>query len=269
MKLKLDYKNKKWDKEVMEFSKVWKDMKGEFTSTHNIKYFEKILITDSEPDKRSYDDFLEVCAREYDTAAEEYYIQDITDYRAVDYTYLSGWAGVRKSKLFGEEPEDENPALQSALYKLIATGQTQTTYLTEPNGIISYVYNGCYEKARELLDRVEEDTELVYGSYYTKINCLKRIYMAILDGDETAFNEELMLRIKKYRRNMVGWTTIIDYISVALIKMAQKAGINYTFDVIEIPKLFFDEAYKIDKEQVRFAYEEEVMDIFKQRGIEP
>lgn len=31
---------------------------------------------------------------------------------------------------------------------------------------------------------------------------------------------------------------------------------------IEIPKLFFDEAYKIDKEQVKFAYEE-VMDIFK------
>lgn len=51
--------------------------------------------------------------------------------------------------------------------------------------------------------------------------------------------------------------------------MAQKAGINYTFDVIEIPKLFFDEAYKIDKEQVKIAYNEEIMDIFKQRGIEP
>lgn len=269
MKLKLDYKNKKWDKQLMEWSKVWKSLNGEFPSIHNIKYMAKELIADSEPDKRSYDDFLEVCADEYKLASWDYYIQDITDYRAVDYTYLSGWAGVLKSKLNGEETEEENPALQSALYELIATGQTQTTYLTKPNGIISYVYNGCYEKARELLDRVEEDTELVYGSYYTKINCLKRIYMAILDGDETAFNEELMLRIKKYRRNMVGYTTIIDHISVALIKMAQKAGLNYTFDVIEIPKLFFDEAYKIDKEQVKIAYSEEVMDIFKQRGIEP
>lgn len=269
MKQKLDYKNKKWDKHLMEWSKVIKDLKGELPSNNNIKNMEKMLIEDNEPGKKRYDLFLKTCAREYESTAEGYYIQDITDYRVVDYTYLSGWAGVRKSKLFGEEPEDKNPALQSALYKLIATGQTQTTYLTEPNGIISYVYNGCYEKARELLDRVEEDTELVFGSYYTKINCLKRIYMAILDGDETAFNEELMLRIKKYRRNMVGWTTIIDYISVALIKMAQKAGINYTFDVIEIPKLFFDEAYKIDKERVKFAYEEEVMDIFKQRGIEP
>lgn len=53
---------------------------------------------------------------------------------------------------------------------------------------------------------------------------------------------------------MVGWTTIINYISVALIKMAKKAGINYTFDVIEIPKLFFDEIYKIDKEQVKLGF---------------
>lgn len=269
MKTKLDYKNKKWDKELAESQRDWKSLKGESPSAHNLKYMEKILITDSEPDERSYEDFLDVCADEYKLLAGEYYIRDITDYRAVDYTYLSGWAGVLKSKLNDDGAEDKNPDLQTALYELIATGQTQTTYLTKPNGIISYVYNGCYEKARELLDGVEEDTELVPGSYYREMNCLKRIYLAILDGDEAAFNEELMLRIKRYRRNMAGWTTIIDYISVALIKMAQKAGIRCTFDVIEIPKLFFDEAYQIDKEQVKLAYNEEIMDIFKRRGIEP
>lgn len=59
---------------------------------------------------------------------------------------------------------------------------------------------------------------------------------------------------------MVGYSTIIDVISIALIKMAQKAEINYHLDVIEIPKIFFDKNYQIHKDKVKPLYYEEALE---------
>ena len=99
--------------------------------------------------------------------------------------------------------------------------------------------------------------------YYTRQQHLKKIYQAIIEKNEKAFNEELIKRIKKCRKNMVGYLTIVDIVSIALIKIAKKAGLNYTFDVIEIPKMYFDETYKIDKEKVKLPFYDE----FVKEGI--
>lgn len=56
---------------------------------------------------------------------------------------------------------------------------------------------------------------------------------------------------------MVGYSTIIDIVSIALIKIAQKVGIEYKVDVVEIPKVFFDESYKIQKDRIRLPFYKE------------
>ena len=117
------------------------------------------------------------------------------------------------------------------------------------------------------MDNIQADEEVIEGSYYEAVPALKKIYMAIIEKNEKAFNEELQKRIKRYRRNAVGYATEIDYISIALIKMAKKAGINYTVDVIEIPRLFFDESYQINKEQIKFKCMDGVMEVLKKWDI--
>ena len=246
--MKLDYKNKKWDKHFTNIKKVIKDLKGELTGAININTSYKNLIENKEPTKQNYYRYLKSCQRNYASDAGTCYVLDNGDYKAVDYTYLSGITGVLASELMGEALEDGNMDLQEAIYELIATDQTQVSYLRDEKELISCIFNQNYEKAKELLDNIQADEEVIEGSYYEAVPALKNIYMAIIEKNERAFNEELQKRIKRYRRNAVGYTTEIDYISVALIKMAKKAGINYTFDVIEIPGSFFDESYEINKE---------------------
>ena len=69
---------------------------------------------------------------------------------------------------------------------------------------------------------------------------LKPIYYAIINHDEETFNCELALRIKEYRRSMIGYSTLLDIPAVALIKIAERAGIRSFIDVVEIPKVFFN-----------------------------
>lgn len=264
--MKIDYKNKKWDKQLTNLNKVIKDLKGKLSGEINITSAYKNLIENREPSKKNYSAYLKSCQRNYASAAGSRYMLDNSDYKAVDYTYLSGLTGVLASELMGEILDDKNMDLQEAIYELIAADYTQVSYLREESGIISCIFNQKYEKAKELLDNIQADEEVVEGSYYKDYSALKNIYMAIIEKNEKAFNEELQKRIKRYRRNMVGYTTKIDYISIALIKLAKKAGIHYTFEVIEIPGLFFDENYQINKEQVKFNCMDEVMEVLKKEG---
>lgn len=90
---------------------------------------------------------------------------------------------------------------------------------------------------------------------------LNKMYMAIIEHDEKSFNEELAKRIKKYRRNMVGYSTIIDVVSIALIKMAEREEIHCTVDVIEIPEQFFDGTCKIDKDKDKLPFYDEFLEL--------
>ena len=50
---------------------------------------------------------------------------------------------------------------------------------------------------------------------------------------------------------MIGYLTSVDIVSVALIKLAGREGIHYNFDVIEIPKGFFDSSFFVDKDKFK------------------
>ena len=235
--MKIDYKNKKWDKQLANLNKVVKDLNGKLSGEININSAYKNLIENREPSKQNYSAYLKSCQRNYASAAGSRYMLDNNDFRAVDYTYLSGLTGVLASELMGENLDDKNMDLQEAIYELIATDHTQISQLREENGIISCVFNQNYEKAKELLGNIQADEEVIEGSYYKDFSALKKIYMAIIEKNEKAFNEELQKRIKRYRRN------------------------------IEIPGLFFNDNYKVNKEQVKFNCMDDVLEVLKKQGF--
>lgn len=262
---KLDYKSKKWDKALKNLEEVLKSTKGELVGLHNLSVLGDFTAL---PNKRVYQNFLSACVLEYYSVACDYYIMDNLDYQAVDYTYLSGMAGILADRLGKTEAQDKYQYKQISetelsLYELIAVEQAEMDYFRDKNSVIYNIFYGDYEQAERLLQSIMTDDSIEEGCYYDTIEYLKPIYMAMIARDEVLFNEELAKRIRKYRKNMAGYSTIIDVISIALIKMAQKAGINYNLDVIEIPKIFFDEKYQIDKDKIKLPFYEEVLEKLK------
>lgn len=137
--------------------------------------------------------------------------------------------------------------------------ETNFPIFNDDNNLICLMLKQNYDKAKQLIDMLPDEVDESREIYYSKQKHLKNIYKAIVNHDEKVFNEELVKRIKKYRRNMVGYSTIIDIVSIALIKMAKLADVKCTVDVIEIPKMFFDKSYVIDKEKVKLPFYDEFL----------
>lgn len=259
---KLDYKSKKWDKELKNLEEVMKSTNGTFVEFNNINALGDFNIL---PDQRKYLGYLSSCVQNYYLIACDYYIMDNLDYRSIDYIYLSGISGILADRL--GKVADQNKyqykrisETELSLYELIATDEIEIDFFKDKDSVIYHVYYGNYDKAESLLQSIEMDDSIEEGCLYDTIEYLKVIYMAIIARNEELFNDELAKRIRKYRKNMVGYTTIIDVISIALIKMARKAEINYHLDVIEIPKIFFDNKYQIDKDKVKPQFYEEALE---------
>lgn len=49
---------------------------------------------------------------------------------------------------------------------------------------------------------------------------------------------------------MVGYSTIIDYVSIALIKVAKRKNFECNINVVEIPDMFFSEEIFLDREKL-------------------
>lgn len=259
--MKVEYKGKKWDKEVLKCKKMLKDTKGVFNKNelHNIN---KFLTEQSK-------DYLRLYSRlsgDYERMATYYYLNDIDSKEIIKYTYLSGISlfvtkylyekGIRT--FYNEIIEDDIDNIDYALFQMIAVDNADNSYvLREENNLIMLMYHQKYEQAKLLLEKLSDNPDEAYEIYYLNPENLKTIYMAIIEHDEKRFNEELVKRIKKYRKNMVGYSTIIDIASVALIKMAEREGLCCMVDVIEIPKQFFDKSCVIDKSEIKLPYYDE------------
>lgn len=265
--MKLDYKGKKWDKEVANFQKFKKSVNGELNKTelYHISVFEKSGCKD-------YLTLYSLLSGCYDLMAGYCYMDSIESDELVKYEYLSGNAFFLTKILFvkgvrsGNENRDkitENIIirdLDSALFRMIAVDEAESPLTqSEKENLIMLMYNKEYDKAKEILDQITDSPDDSKEVYYVASEFLKPIYMAIINNDEKAFNEELAKRIKKYRKNMVGYSTIIDVTSVALIKIAARSGIACTVDTIEIPKQFFGKDLTVLKSDCKLPYYDEFL----------
>ena len=263
--MKINYKGNKWDKEVLKYQKMIKQSKG-IINKNELYTIDKFL-------KDNSNDYLRLYSRlsgNYERMATYCYLDDVNNIDVKKYTYLSGYAmlitkflydkGIRT--IYNEIIEKDISDIDYALYQLIAVEELDNPYIvSEEYNLIMLMYHQKYDQAKLLLEQLTDTPDESNEIYYINPEYLKKIYMAIIEHDENSFNEELAKRIKKYRKNMVGYSTIVDIVSVALIKMAEKEGIHCTMDVIEIPKLFFDKTLMINKDEAKLPYYDEFLSL--------
>lgn len=260
--MKIEYKGKKWDKEVINYQKMIK--KTNTINKNELFTINKFLNSDSK-------DYLRLFSRlssNYERMATYYYLEDINSEEVKKYTYLSGYAMLITKCLYEKGIYTQyNEIIQNfvknidfALYQLIATEEIDNPYvISQKSNLIMLMYYQKYEEVKFLLNQLTDAPNETKEIYYVKPEFLKKIYMAIVEHNEEEFNRELAIRIKKYRKNMVGYSIIVDVVSVALIKMAEREGIHCTVDVIEIPRQFFDKTKVIDKKKDKLPYYDEFL----------
>lgn len=260
--MKLEYKGKKWNKEVANCKKMLKETKA--INKNELYIIDKFL-------KEEPKDYLWLYSRlagAYECMTTYHYLEDINSSEIMKYTYLSGIAmlitkylyekGIRTT--YNQIIENDIYNIDFAIYQLIAVEEMDNPYIVrEENNLIMLMYHQKYDQAKIILGQLEDAPDESKEIYFVNIKFLKNIYMAIIEHNEEKFNKELEKRIRKYRKNMVGYSTIIDVVSVALIKIAEREGIKCTVDVIEIPKQFFDKTCMINKDEVKLPYYNELL----------
>lgn len=153
-----------------------------------------------------------------------------------DDIYRSGISGVIAQQLGGPGlPQWENE-FSTALYELAALDCTGAEYFTDKKSVLSCMLMGDFAAAEQLLSTVEADGEPRVGAQYIDLKYLKNLYLAIIHGDETAFNAEIVRRIRIYRKNPCTHAVVIDFPAVALVKTAVRNGMAYQQRVAEIPE---------------------------------
>lgn len=264
--MKLEYKGKKWDKEVARIQKYLKEIKGVFNN-NELFTINKFLNSQGKDYLRLYNSL----SLNYERMASHHYLIDLTSHDVIKYTYFSGYAMLITKCLYEAGVRTEHKVIVEnnikdgmdyALFQLIAVDEIENPYIKIlDNDLIMLMYYQKYEQARLVLSQLPDDPDESSEVYYVSPKFLKKMYMAIIEHDEKSFNEELAKRIKKYRRNMVGYSTIIDVVSIALIKMAEREGIHCTVNVIEIPEQFFDGTCKIDKDKDKLPFYDEFLEL--------
>lgn len=268
--MKIKYEAVKWQREVSKIKTLKKTCKGDLKK-NELFDINEFLGNGSSDYLRLYNSL----ASSYAQLAKWNYLDDILTNEIKKYTYLSGVAFVIAANLykagvrtkFNDNFTDSIVAnsiesdIDYALFQLIAVDELENPYTKiEEKNLIVLMYYQKYEEAMVLLNQLPDEPDESNEIYYIDAQYLKKIYMAIINCDEKNFNEELVKRIKKYRKNMVGYSTIIDIVSVGLIKIAKRAGIQCTVDVIEIPKQFFDDACILDKNEMKLPFYDEFLE---------
>ena len=255
---KILYKTKKWDKEVQHCIKM-----------KSIELYKQNVATDidcythpenhtSFPDTTIDDaaSFYSQLGGDYSILSWKYYLieNDIVNY--IKYLYLYIIAEAKSYKLAEDGIEITNPSivhdreLQRDLEEtMFCATSIDKPELFEPYGnnlgceIIKAMYHENYAKAEELVSQLPDTAEIYekekyWASYCYESKYLKALYQAILSKDEKAFNKALADRIKFIRK---GYVMPVDVVSVTMIKFARKLGMDYNFDVIEIPKALLED----------------------------
>lgn len=259
------YKGIKWFKEVYDLKKFKKEVRDKY---NNYEISDIQMFIDGQ---YGYLKLYNCLSNSYECMADNCYLDN--EYSEITkYVYLSGIALLITKCLFqkGIEPEYHRiikrkmENIDYALFQLIATDARDCPYLyIEKDNLIMHMVHQRYEEAGKILETMPDEIDESRGVYTDNPAYLKQMFLTIINRDEEAFNDKMEKHIKQCRKNMVGYLTIIDVVSIALIKLAREVGIKCTVDVIEIPKLFFDDAYNIDKEKVKLPFYDDFLAKYK------
>lgn len=256
--MKLDYKSKKWDKEMVKLQN-YKEYCGE-------GYLSNVKATINKFNRNQTKDYgwLYGCLDLNYQEISYIYLQENDYQKVLENTYLSAKSVMTFKQIYekGVKTQFTNAnnklmEVEYAICKMIAVECFESVLEDCQESIMGNLFIGNMDKAQKLVEQIPDGGSEEEDVYYRTPFYVKVLYQAIIDGDEKKFNDELCKRIKKYRKNMVGYSTIIDYTSIALIKVARKVGIESNLHIVEIPDFFFQpiDADEIMKQELPFQAE--------------
>ena len=171
-----------------------------------------------------------------------------------EYTYLSAAAATRAVMLWRKEPVN-NPAVKAdlergrgnidALCGLIAVNEWQAATafakLAEPIYYALLTGDDAFaEKLVSMLPDTPPADTVRREVYFTGVIFCKAVFAAILAGDAQALQAALEQRVLQYRAVPWDYSTVIDRVSAACIKIAQRRGTSVSLDIAEIPAVYLD-----------------------------
>lgn len=267
------YKTKKWDKEIDYLFKIRKKNYDQFgiSSTEQLninsylKKYQNYIYTHNNHEYNSFDyiELFSLLGIQYFLAAGiEWLLYNnfescignfLLFLLATQKVYDFKNSGITTRNIaLKNSMEKDNDQVFLIAHTAIALNQFDLWLDFNPKiQIIQAFYQEDIESAKYLVSKLPSHCESTREVYYYDDIFLKDIYIAILQKDEKKFNYELLKRIRKLRNNPVGYSTYVDLVSISLIKLAKKYGLNYTFDVIEIPVGFFSDNLEIDRSKYK------------------
>lgn len=268
--VKIQYKYRKWDKEVKESTAVkaielqYKNIQTTIDLYLNPEKFKEEVIRNLRIcDPASFYDLL---GGTYFLLANDMYLLESDTDASIGYLYLYVKAlarsyelelsGVTITRSAIERNHSQKRDLEQISFAAAAIGRFE---LFEKYGdgigceLIKAMYYRDYDKARQLVEELP-DTEKMYeankhyASYYYHHGFMKDLYLSILNRDEKAFNDALIRRLKNVR---TGYVMPIDIVSISMIRFAKNVGLECKFDAIEIPKALCADDLFIDEEKYK------------------
>ena len=165
MATKLAYQSSKWEKELRNKEKVWKQLDGQMAAQNNLT----ALIKQNETKDSSQRDYCQIYSNihlKYQIIAGNLYLREQNDTHCLDYCYLSGMSGVF-SHLFDtlemqshrDTTEQQNAIKDCAfsLLQLYAVNQPIPPCVQTMDHLYVKLLMGDFERVNSLL--LETETE--------------------------------------------------------------------------------------------------------------
>lgn len=273
---KLPYQSPKWEKEIQRDAKRYKQLKGLDPILHNMERTLSYEINKG-PNEKNYVGCYTSLRLKYRMLAERSYLRNNRDFQAISYTYLSGIAAIF-SYLFDiisphpikRDKTDQINMIYDFSYGLFQLFAVQG-FLPQCLAALEHpevqLLLGNFEQAVELLSSVSS-TYTPQNPYTVLMSDRNQAILKAMAGkDEKTLNALLIDRVKAYRKQPLDYSTFIDAYSIAYIKLSNQFGMNCALDIIEVPKIFFEDTYKIDIGEWKLPFFDEAVEQLHQQGF--
>lgn len=275
MVAKLAYQSPKWAKEQKKELQLFRQSKGQDITLSNLQ---RILREEEEfPEMRNYGELYTNLQLKYRILAGSSYLRDNSDMQVIRYTFLSGMAAICAYSFNKATPAEKcNKTVQKnivydfsyGLLQLFAVQNSLPQCLSSLEHPYVQLLLGNFEKAVELLSStlVEYDAAQPYAVLMSDAQRLT--VQAMAEKNEKLLTDQLVQRVKAYRKQPVGYSTFVDAYSIAYIKLAHLNNMNCDLDIIEIPKIFFDNmTCGIDVTEVKLPFFDDAVEQLKKVGV--
>lgn len=273
---KLEYKSWKWDKAVQNDIKRVKELKGLDPTMNNMKFV--IRSEQNKPkEERDYVSLYTSLQLEYHMLAERSYLRDNQDSSVISYTYASGIAAILAYVFdiqnpvldrYQTEQEDLMYDYNYGVYQLFAVSGSLPECLRSLDDPLIQLIFGDFDKAISLIPTTSDtyDPKKPYTLLFGKTEC--ELIHAIVNADQKRLKELLIGYVKFYRKKQLYYSKFIDPLSTTFIKLARQYGMECDLDIIEIPKMFFDnEKCSQCIEQVEIPFLEDAIEQLDKYGV--